>query len=70
MSELLILLVVGSWFGWRWWRQASRDRVRAHLLTRLRQSHDAYLEGRISDKSFIKRTQALEEALRLLEARR
>lgn len=70
MAELLILLVVGSWFAWRWWRQANQARARAVLLSRLRQAHDAYLAGAISDKVFVKRTQALEEALRLLEARR
>lgn len=70
MSELLILLVIGTWFGWRWWRQANVARVRQVLLTRLRQNHDAYLAGEISDKAFVKRTHALEEALRLLEARR
>ncbi|USN13984.1 hypothetical protein KABACHOK_01480 [Brevundimonas phage vB_BpoS-Kabachok] len=70
MAELLILLVVGAWFGWRWYRQANVDRVRRLLLTRLRQAHDAYLAGEISDKVFVKRSQALEEALRLLEARR
>ncbi|USN16053.1 hypothetical protein PAPPERLAPAPP_03120 [Brevundimonas phage vB_BpoS-Papperlapapp] len=70
MAEPLILLVVGAWFGWRWYRQANLDRVRRLLLTRLRQAHDAYLAGEISDKAFVKRSQALEEALRLLEARR
>ncbi|UTC28820.1 hypothetical protein MARCHEWKA_03080 [Brevundimonas phage vB_BpoS-Marchewka] len=70
MAELLILLVIGTWFGWRWWRQANVERVRRLLLARLRLAHDAYLAGEISDKTFVKRTQALEEALRLLEARR
>jgi predicted negative regulator of RcsB-dependent stress response len=70
LAELLIFLVIGAWFGWRWYRQHNTDRARHDLLTRLRQTHDAYLADEISDKDFANRSQALMAALRLLEARR
>lgn len=69
MGELLIFLAIAGWFGWRWYRQAAAARIWRRLTVETCHAHDAYLAGEISDTAFVKRTRALEEARRLLEAR-
>ena len=70
MSEVLIFLVISGWFGWRWYRQAQAARIVRRLNHVMCHTHDAYLAGEISDKDFTRRSHALEEPRRILEARR